>query len=285
MHIIDPSTFSLSAQAVYRLERHYSLDDALSFESSLGIRNIVLVQPSIYGHDNACLLDALRRLAGLGSARGVVSFDPADTPPLATLRRWHALGVRGVRVNVQSHGVCIDPGKLASDLRRYADAIRPLGKWVLQLYVPMSLMQGLEDIIPRLGVRVCIDHLGYPDLTATRRSPLDLHCLLPGFQSLLALLQSGETFVKLSAPYRIVNSFDEDSYLEAITKELLQVRGASRVVFGTDWPHTRFEGLDIRPWIERVLDWCDGNENTVERVFKRNAEELWDVPQAKSMHS
>ena len=118
-----------------------------------------------------------------------------------------------------------------------------------------------------------------------RSSSRDLRRLLPGFQSLLALLESGETFVKLSAPYRIANSRDEDSYLEAITKELLQVRGASRVVFGTDWPHTRFEGLDICPWIERVIDWCGGNEKVVERVFKRNAEELWDVPHSTSMHT
>lgn len=279
MHIIEPSTFSLSSKAVYRPARHYSVDDALSFESSLGIRNLVLVQPSIYGHDNSCLLDALRRLGGSHSARGVVSFDPAVTS-LATLRRWHALGVRGVRVNIQSHGLGVDPEQLTRDLQQYADAIRPLETWVLQLYVPMSLMQGLEQIVPRLGVRVCIDHLGHPDLSSKRPSQ-DLRRLIPGFQSLLALLEGGQTFVKLSAPYRLVSSYDGDDYLlETIAKELLRARGSSRVVFGTDWPHTRFEGLDIRPWIDKVFDWCGGDEVLVDRLFRRNAEDLWDVHSA-----
>lgn len=84
------------------------------------------------------------------------------------------------------------------------------------------------------------------------------------------------TYVKLSAPYRI--SKDETlKDLEPLAKELLRVAGMSRAVFASDWPHTRYEGLDIKPYIKTLLEWCGHDEALIERVFKRNAENLWDV--------
>ena len=51
----------------------------------------------------------------------------------------------------------------------------------------------------------------------------------------------------------------------------------NRVVFASDWPHTRFEGLDIKPFVKRVMEWCEWDERLIERVFRGNAEMLWDV--------
>src|SRR3984957_6112453 len=54
---------------------HYTLPDGtlaqyLRLMPQLGISRFVIVQPSFYGSDNACLLDALARVGDL--ARGVV---------------------------------------------------------------------------------------------------------------------------------------------------------------------------------------------------------------------
>ncbi|KAK8118321.1 TIM barrel metal-dependent hydrolase [Apiospora kogelbergensis] len=95
----------------------------------------------------------------------------------------------------------------------------------------------------------------------------------------MRLLEGGNTWVKLSAAYRFSASADGFSDAAPVAKELLRVAGRNRVVFATDWPHTRFEGLDIRPWIRTVLfDLCEKGERLIERVFKGNAEELWSTP-------
>src|SRR6185295_4074561 len=61
----------------------------------LGIARTVLVQPSFYGTDNSCMLDALAVLGDSARAIAVV----APTIPEAELRAMDAKGVRGVRIN------------------------------------------------------------------------------------------------------------------------------------------------------------------------------------------
>jgi predicted TIM-barrel fold metal-dependent hydrolase len=56
---------------------------------------------------------------------------------------------------------------------------------------------------------------------------------------------------------------------------LLKVAG-DRVVFASDWPHTRFDGLDVKPFVERCLQWTD-EAGLTENVFTVNAKKLWDV--------
>lgn len=54
--------------------------------------------------------------------------------------------------------------------------------------------------------------------------------------------------------------------------------GKEQLVFATDWPHTRFEGVDIAPFAEASLRWCaEEDAGMAERLFRRNAEVLWDV--------
>ncbi|KAH7156479.1 hypothetical protein EDB81DRAFT_392467 [Dactylonectria macrodidyma] len=272
MHVVDPAHFALRSDAAYHPSA-FTLSQALEFEASVGIRNIVLVQPSIYGFDNDCMLDALHQLGPL-RGRGVVQFDPATTSP-AQLEQWHQLGVRGVRLNIQSTQREVDVQELSIQLHQYADAVRHLG-WVIQVYVPMALITVLEPIVPTLNVRFCIDHLGHPDLKT--HSGLDPHDI-PGFSSLVRLLDGGRTYVKLSAPYRM-SRVPGYADVEPIAKELIKLVGSTRIVFATDWPHTRFEGLDIRPWMETVLDWCGDDHDLRDRLFRGNAEDLWDVARA-----
>ncbi|KAE9377612.1 amidohydrolase [Stipitochalara longipes BDJ] len=274
MHVVDPVKYPLAKDAQYVPKQHL-LAEALRFESTVRIRNIVLIQPSIYNYDNSCMLDALR-LVGPQRARAVVAFDPSTTT-LSTLQEWHSIGVRGVRVNLHSVGKSMDASQLDIILHQYADMIRPLN-WVLQLHVSIAATTALEKTVPHLGVRVCLDHFAQPALPKNESpySTTSNPYLLPGFKSLVNLLEQKDTFVKMSAPYRISKETDLCD-LEPVAKELLRVAGRTRIVFATDWPHTRFEGLDIRPFIEKVLEWCGEDEALIERLFKSNAEDLWDV--------
>ncbi|KAJ0109140.1 hypothetical protein J7T55_002332 [Diaporthe amygdali] len=271
MHVVDPNRYPLSLAAIYK-PSPYTVSQAVDFETSIGASHLVIVQPSIYGYDNTCLLDALRAF-GPTRARGVVAFDPEVTPP-STLREWHKLGVRGVRLNLRSTGNTMDHAEMEAVLRSYADAVRPLN-WVIQLYIPLEMVKILEQIMPTLGVRICIDHMGAPDLSAPPKTPrLDPYSL-NGFSSLVRLLQGGNTYVKLSAPYRLSKGRDYIRDVDTVARELIRVAGRTRAVFASDWPHTRFEGLDIRPWIEHVLSWCGGSQHLAERIFRDNAKELW----------
>ena len=268
MHVVDPQRYPLAANAQYTPAAHV-LGQALAREAQLAIYNLVLVQPSIYGNDNSCLLDALRIL-GPHRARGVVVFDPADID-LGTMQSWHELGVRGVRLNFQSVGKAVNTQELDHVLHQYADLIRPFG-WVLQLYLPLSALETLEEIIPRLRVKVCFDHFGNPSMTDQPPKEQDDPYQIAGFSSLTRLLQQGNTYVKISAPYRLI---EDNRQLEKMTKTLLSIAGGRQVVFGTDWPHTRYTGLDITPFVQMVVDWCNTDKNLENLIFRDNAVRLW----------
>ena len=274
MHVVEPDRYQISPSAVYKPEAH-SLVEALAFESSLGLENLVLVQPSIYGTDNSCLLAALKQL-GPSRGRGVVVVDPAAVHS-DMLDEWHALGVRGIRVNLQSVGKVMDQYELETILLRHAEIARPRN-WIVELYIPMAMMPLVESVAPQLGVRLCIDHFGSPRLPDHSRASEDPDFdpySIPGFRSLISLLRAGETYVKLSAPYRL--SKDENiRHLEALAREFLTI-APDRVIFATDWPHTRFYGLDISPFTEWCLDLCAQEPELVEKIFRHNTEQMLGV--------
>ncbi|EYE98891.1 putative TIM barrel metal-dependent hydrolase [Aspergillus ruber CBS 135680] len=272
MHVVEPQRYPIAADAMYQPPSH-TLKDAMAFESSIGVENIVLVQPSIYGTDNSCLLEALEKM-GPSHGRGIVVIDPEAVEP-STLAQWHTLGVRGVRVNLKSVGKVMNEQELEENLLRHAEIVRPLG-WIIQLWVPLHMLPMLERIVPRLGVKICIDHFGGPELSSiTWKDDVDLSFdpySLPGFSSLVSLLLAGKTYVKISAPYRL--SKDKQMRdIQAIAIELLRV-APQRVIYASDWPHTRFDGMNIRPFTESCLRWCSSQPGLAERVFRLNTEEL-----------
>ena len=270
MHIIDPTRYPLSAEAVYTPSVSGTWD-AVANETAFGMQHITVIQPSIYGNDNSILLDALTGL-GPDRARGVVGF-AASNISTATLHEWHAKGVRGVRLNAVSGGTAVNVTKFADQLQTYADIVRPLG-WVLQAYVDMEILAEVEDVISGLNITMVLDHFSnpdLPDLTPETQATFDPYSV-KGFESLIRLIKAGNTYIKFSGAYRIEPSL---LGIEVMAKEILKTR-TDRTVFASDWPHTRFERLDIRPFIQTVLDWATEFE-CVDEVFATNARALWRV--------
>lgn len=275
MHIIEPAVFPLACDARYQ-PSSFTLHDAEDFHQRSGIHSMVIVQPSIYGTDNSCLLSALRK-AGPSRARGVVVCD-ATKISQEQLFSWHRLGVRGVRINLESVNGKPDIGAFLEQLQQTADLIRPLN-WVLDLYVPMSILPSLESALLALDVKVCLDHFGSPRIP---RSP-SLGTSLPtppdpytvdGFDSLTRLVTRAKVWVKMSAAYRMAQNSCQMNMLKAIGLELLQI-APTQLVWASDWPHTRHEGLDIKPFIQECLRWCRNDEVLKARLFRDNANKLW----------
>ncbi|EXK36689.1 hypothetical protein FOXG_13085 [Fusarium oxysporum f. sp. lycopersici 4287] len=271
LHVLDPVRFP-PLPGSYEFGT-YTAWDATIEETRLGCSHMVLIQPSVYGNDNTLLIDTLKAF-GPNRALGVIVFDVANTS-VAQLQDWNDLGVRGVRLNFQSTGDAPPAKELRDMMQRYADAIRPFS-WVLQIYIAMKDIPTIEPVIPTLGVKVVIDHLGHPDIPKSNGSgtALDPHTL-SGFDSTLRLLKGGNTWVKVSAVYRLSQApgpsyTDLDPIILEFSKE-----APSRLVYASDWPHTRFEGLDIKPWASHLLDLTGDRTELRNKLFRDNAQELW----------
>jgi predicted TIM-barrel fold metal-dependent hydrolase len=317
MHIVSPDTtgYPLSPSTTYTPAPH-TLEDMTTFYNALTPSSAssapsdprqtihpVFIQPSPYGTDNSLLVAALETLNSEppALARGIVVIDPKSPPSTSTLQEWHALGVRGVRINLVSVGRKLSPAELEAELMAYADIIRPLGKgWVLQLYISLDSISALEEIVPKLGdeVRVVIDHLGSPTLPTSSSTAAAVDpATVPGFDSLVRLLEAGNTYVKISGTYRLTRNtvdINDPSDTDRIVKALLKVRRGERCVWASDWPHTRFEnkGIDTGRWVIRCWDLVretvqeetgTGSEEVDREVQRRaellfwgNAERLWN---------
>ena len=198
------------------------LEDLNAYLALLGLERVVVIQPSIYGTDNAALLHTLDALGGRG--RGVVVIDDGISD--AALDDMHRRGVRGVRVNLEMDGER-DPGRSARRLREVAGRIAPLG-WHIQIYCMADMIGRLEDVLAGLPVPVVLDHLGG---VIAAKGPAQ-----PGFGAVLGLLEAGNTYVKASGAY-LCSSQAPDFPDAAPFAETFIAAGPDRIIWGSNWPH------------------------------------------------
>jgi len=185
----------------------------------LRLARVVLVQPSFYATDNACLRDALARLPG---ARGVAVLAP-DTPA-AELDALQAQGVRGLRVNIATAGSA-PIATIKAAITAVASLCVQHG-WHVQLFVPAQAIEPLAPLLRDLPVDSVFDHFGLIAPGADNGA-------LRGLQN---LLESGKTWWKISGAYRISDD-PNDARIGPLARALCQAN-PERVVWGSDWPHT-----------------------------------------------
>ncbi|MET0541608.1 MAG: amidohydrolase family protein [Variovorax sp.] len=216
-----------------------SIEALTTLHDALGIERVVIVQPSVYGRDNAATLHALRTL-GQGRARGVAVID--DDTSDAELAEMAAAGVRGVRVNLEVDGER-DASKATAWLRRTVERVAPLG-WHVQLYASLTLLGACADMLGSLPVPLVFDHY------AGAQAHLGLQ--QEGVAEVLKLVESGRAYVKLSAPYRCAGP-DALHTLEPLTRLLIDCN-PDRMLWGSDWPHpqpgARPNATDVCPPFE-----------------------------------
>jgi predicted TIM-barrel fold metal-dependent hydrolase len=213
-------------------DRHYtpgpaSVDELRAHMARHAVANAVIVQPSFYGTDNRCMLDALLSLNGAG--RGVAVL--ADDVSSGELHRLRAAGVRGIRINLESASVR-DPSAIGSSLAIWARKIADFG-WHIQVYAAPELLSAAADQLAQLPVTTVLDHFAMIPSRADRSDP--------SLRAVLALLGRGSTYVKLSAPYRISADPANDAERIARLAAWLHDANPERILWGTDWPHTNRE--------------------------------------------
>lgn len=210
-------------------------------QQALGLQRAIIVQPSGYGWDNSCAVDALALLGD--TARGIALI-AADAPD-AEIHRLHAAGMRGVRFMM------------------IGDAPRPLGwevlapmaarladfGWMVNLQLDGRDMPAHEEALKRLPCPLVIDHNGKflepvsPDHAS--------------FQSLLRVLDTGRAWIKLSAPYETSKTGAPAYEDVSLLARTLAEKFPERCLWASNWPHPgRHPAPSDSALYELLTDWA-----------------------------
>jgi predicted TIM-barrel fold metal-dependent hydrolase len=237
-----------------------TVSDYKLLQRRLGTSRSVVVQPSTYGVDNRCLMDALRQL-GPGS-RGVAVVDTEIQD--AELRALSEAGVRAIRVNFvspQTWGT--------TTLEIMASLGRRVARfgWHVQILMTADQIAAYESAIRSLPTKVVIDHLGrIPEPDGIRH---------PGFSALRRLLDTGRVWVKLTEPYEDSRVGPPYSDTTEVARAYVQA-APERLMWGTDWPHPTQRGAkpDDALLLDLLTEWAP-DETKRRRILVDNPAELF----------
>jgi D-galactarolactone isomerase len=231
--------------------------DYRALQRRLGLERVVVVQPTAYGFDNNCTMDAVREFGE--AARAIVVVRPeASNNELAHLT---AEGARGIRFHMLPGGVlpweALEP--MAARVHEYG--------WHVQLQLDGRLLPDKADVLRRLPGRLVIDHVG----KFLEPVPPD-H---PAFKALLDLVEGGRTWVKLSAPYE-VSKVGPPRYDDVGRLAKALVRAApERMLWASNWPHPSVQDKpDDAVLLDLLLDWAP-DDAARRRVLVDNPAELY----------
>jgi len=232
-------------------KRDVSVEEYLGILDANGISHGVLTAPSFYGTDNTLLLSSLA--VAPHRLRGTAIVAPDVTTE--TLEEMNRVGIRDIRLNWIRRDKLDDVTSPA-----YRELFRRLRKldWQVEIYLEGSK---LARVLPRIreeDVKVVLDHFGAPD------PGLGVDC--PGFKEVLRGVSDGDTFVKLSAPYR-QGGVDPQRYVDA----LLDAGGPEQLMWATDWP---FVGFEEKITYAQCVDWIESwiPDDETRRVV------MWETP-------
>lgn len=218
----------------------------------LGLARVVLIQTSVFGTDNSCLMDALDRLGDRG--RGVVQLAPEVDG--AAIDALHQRGARGIRVNLNTTGLN-DPDWAREGLVTAA-AMCARNGWHIQLFTTPAVIESLANTLMALPVPVVLDHFGL--VSPVGETPL-------AEAVVLRLLESGKGWVKISGTYRLPSNERPDA-MAALARRLAAAN-VEHLLWGSDWPHTPpheahaepeppeapYRDLDTNALLETIRDW------------------------------
>jgi 2-pyrone-4,6-dicarboxylate lactonase len=210
----------------YAADRSYTPPDApvanlRRLHAKLGISRAVIVHASCHGTDMEVTLDAIA--SSDGRYRGVACVEDGVTD--RELERLHGGGIRGIRFNFVKHlgGV---PDLDVFD--RLLARIKPLG-WHVVLHFDAEDIVSQSELLSRIDVPFIIDHMGRVKAAeGLEQAP---------FQALLGLYRNNPlAWIKVCGAERV--SSGKRPFLDAVPfAQALLGEDASRILWGTDWPH------------------------------------------------
>jgi D-galactarolactone isomerase len=239
-------------------------EDYLKVAENLGIERFVVVQPTSYGRDNQCTLEAMDRLGGPRVAKGVVVVDMNTTD--AEMEALTAQGCVAIRFHFFPGGVL--PW---DNFEALARKVHDYG-WHVQLQMNCRELPEKLELIKKVPGNLVIDHCGkFIDIVSPDH---------PGFKALQHLVDEGNTWVKLSAAYEFSKSCPpkfED--VGALTKRLIQ-QAPDRMLWASNWPHPGNQNPrpDDETLLDTLLDWADDSK-TIQKILCDNPVEVYGFNQ------
>ncbi len=216
-HIYDPVRFAYQPTDV-RNQPPSTVDCYRLLQKRLGTSRNVIIQPSAYGTDNRCTLDALQQM-GKENTRAVVVID--DSISDEELKNMNELGVRGIRFNINCGG-SDDMGLI----RRMAERIAPMN-WSICFWMSPDITVSMEQFLRELPCEIIFDHRGH--------IPAKDGVAHPAVHVISQMLKENKAWVKLSGLYHDSNCENYEDTI-AVGKAYVGVN-PDRVLWGTDWPH------------------------------------------------
>ena len=256
MHFYN-SRYPVAASATLRPPDAWVGDYRL-LQERIGTTRNVIVQPSTYGTDNRCTLDAMAQIGPTARAVAVVDTTVSDDE----LNRMHALGVRGIRFNLVQAGATT------------IEMVEPLSKrvynlgWHVQIHMLGSQIVQIEDLLQRLPSPIVFDHLGRVSQPAGTIHPV--------FRVIRKLIDKGNTWVKLSGAYQD-SKVGPPTYADVTELAQAYVQAApERMVWATDWPHPTQKTVkpDDAALLDLLLEWAP-DERTRHQILVENPEALY----------
>lgn len=223
----------LSARRRYSVDYDATPDAYLAMLDANGMGRGVLIQPSFLGFDNSYMLAAVARAPD--RLRGIAVLE--HTTSAVELNRLARAGVVGVRLNLLGRR---DPDLRGGPWQRHLAAIRRLG-WQVEVQCEAVRLPRLLPHLLDADLPIVIDHFGRPDAAAGTGDP--------GFRYLLRTATSGRVYVKLSGAYRIGATLADRA-----APMLRDAFGVSRLLWGSDWPHTQYESVATAADARAALD-------------------------------
>ena len=261
-HIYD-DRFALAPTATFR-PPHAPVAAYREMQRTLGLERAVLVQPTGYGLDNACLLDAL---AQMGAAACGVAVVPAEVSE-DELHRLHRAGVRGVRfMMVPGSG-----GTLGWDALPTLGARTAALGWTVNLQLDGRELPVYRALIDALPGKVVIDHTGkFLEPVAPQHT---------AFRTLQAVLDRPGRWVKLSAPYETSKSGPPHYEDVSLLARTLVASHAERCIWASNWPHPNRPRRPSDADMLGLLDDWVPDAATRRRVLVDNAASAFDFAPA-----
>ena len=217
IHIYDPRFEPPVARPANATVQDYRL-----LQKRNGTSRVVIVTPRNYAVDNRVTVDAIAQI-GLANARGVAVVRPTVTD--AELRSLADSGIRGIRFTVyEPKGAVVTIDMIEPLAKRIAE----LG-WHVQLHMTAEQIVDHAEMLRRLPTPIVFDHMGRLTLPAGPDHP--------AFGILLALVDKGRAWVKISGAY-LNTKVGPPGYADATRIAQAYVKAVpERLVWGSDWPH------------------------------------------------
>lgn len=217
-HIYDPVRFPYVPTDI-RNQPPATVDAYRMLQKRLGTTRSVIIQPSAYGFDNRCTLDALQQMGN--SARAVVVINNKVTDEELAL--MNKMGVRGIRLNIAT-GASADRDAIMALAKR----IHQFG-WHVQFFMKADDTVKMESFLHQLPTPIVFDHMGH--------LPQPQGIVHPAYKVICNLIEKGNTWVKLSGLYADTK-LGGPQYADTLKVGTALAQFApERMVWGTDWPH------------------------------------------------